>query len=276
MGFSPIDRIEREKIASRGIGSWIKNYKEAFVQHPHDTSQLYLVLPDDCLVVAGPTRLRHASGKTAGINGTALAVKSDEADGNFFFPIGFANNVSYTETRQVQPLKGIGSRRHIFAATNSPVQLQIARLMLVGTNMLRSLYANTTFGPDMDTNSKFSQNANTNNTADWFSNVEEDLFRVPIGLGIIYNSPATLSNQQTYAAGAEYFEVCTLQSKSVSIQSGQAMIMEQVTLLADRCIPWVTVAGGGNNSILIKDAHAWSQVRTVAEMHGNTGKWNPN
>jgi hypothetical protein len=246
--FHPIAHIEKqEEPVNHSIDSWVKNYKEVFVQHPHDTSQLTLVLPDDCLLVAGPTRLRHAS-------------SGDSAD---FFPIGFANSINHSESRQVQPLKAIGSRRHIFAATNAPVQISIGRMLVLGMNTLRSLYANATFGEDMDTNAKYSHRKDDNSAA-WYSNLEEDIFRVPIGLGIIYNSPATLSNQQYMTAGAEYFEVCTLVNKNVAIQSGQAMIMEQVTLMADRCIPWVGVSAAEILSIAETDQHA--QVQQVSEM----------
>ena len=258
--FGPIDKIEGENFTYRDVPNWVDAYKEAFVQHPHDNSQLTLVLPDDCLVVAGPTRLRQAG---------AAAV--NDSTGNLqgsFFPIGFANNVTYTETRQVQPLKGIGSRRHIFAATNSPVQIQIARLLLVGTNTLRSLYALTKFGADMDVNAKYSQNGKGNNEASWYSNLEEDIFRVPIGLGIIYNSPATLAGDQSFVAGAEYFEVCTLQSKNVSIQSGQATVMEQVTLFADRCVPW---EGAATNGVIDIDQSAYrQQVSEVSAMESGS------
>ena len=258
--FKPIQKIENENMAYRDISNWVDAYKEAFVQHPHDSSQLTLVLPDDCLVVAGPTRLRHASGTDTSYNANG----NQSAD--YFFPIGFANSISHTETRQVQPLKAIGSRRHIFAATNSPVQLQIARLLLVGTNTLRTLYALTSFGAHMDTNSKYSANGNGNNEADWYHNMEEDIFRVPIGIGIIYNSPATLSGDMKNVASAEYFEVCTLQSKNVNIQSGQAMIMEQVTLLADRCIPWVGASNSG--SLTINNPDYYKQVQSVSTMAG--------
>lgn len=228
--FRPIQKIESSsEPVSRSISDWIYDYKEAFVQHPHDSSQLSLILPDDCLLVAGPTRLRQAS----------------TADSAEFFPIGFANTVNYSETRQVQPLKAIGSRRHIFASTNQPVQISIGRMLILGMNTLRAMYANADFGGGIsDNNSSFSQNSDSLDAA-WYTNAEEDIFRVPIGLGIIYNAPASLSYNMETIPGAEYFEVCTLVNKNVTLQSGQAMVMEQVTLMADRVIPWCDVASNG-------------------------------
>ena len=108
--FAPVSKMNAASPVS-DISGWVSAYKEAFVEHQHDLSQLTLVLPDDCLIVVGPPRLAHASGDSA------------------FHPVGFINNLQYTETRQVQPLKALGSRRHIFSATNAPVQGSIARML---------------------------------------------------------------------------------------------------------------------------------------------------
>lgn len=253
MGFHPISLIERahEPVVWQKE-QWLDNYKEAFTEHPHDTSQLTLVLPDDCLLVSGPPRLRHADG--------AFSVGDRET----FHIIGFANNISYSETRNVQPLKAIGSRRHIFAATNQPVQINIARMMLLGLNTLRSLYSGASFGKDMyDRNSKYS-NIDAVDDASWFSNLEEDVFRVPIGLGVIYNAPASLAGHMNMCAGADYFEACTVVSKQVSMQSNEAMIMEQVTLLADRALPWTSAAN--NSNLNNNEIDKRCQVKRVSDM----------
>lgn len=250
MSFSPIAHIEKEEepVVYRK-DAWVQNYKEAFVEHPHDTSQLTLVLPDDCLMVSGPPRLRHAS----------------SADDDFHI-IGFANNVSHSESRNVQPLKAIGSRRHIFAATNQPVQIQMNRMMILGLNTLRSLYADARFGKDIyNRNSKYGNIADVDD-ASWFSNLEEDIFRVPIGLGIIYNAPASLGGYMKKCAGAEYFEVCTIVSKQVAMTAHDAMIMENVTMLADRCIPWTSSVNTSNLNNDPTDRHA--QVQYVSNMMG--------
>lgn len=222
MSFSPIKLIEGQGIVVDPNG-WIKNYKEQFVEHYHDSSQLTFVHPDDCLIVAGPPRLSMASGS------------------DVFHTIGFVQSLQYSESRSVQPLKAIGSRRHVFAVTNAPVQVSIARMMILGRNLLNSLYANATFGSDTtDRNSKYDISLNEEGT--WWTNIEEDVFRVPFGLGIIWSTPATLagatSGSDGYHAGAEYLEVCTLVNRSQAIQSGQAVLMENVSMMADRVVPW--------------------------------------
>lgn len=270
MGFSPIAHIEKkgEPVAYKK-DTWVADYKEVFTEHPHDTSQLTLVLPDDCLVVSGPTRLRHATGGKVGDSSEDNVAASKDIDDNFHV-IGFANDISYTESRNVQPIKAIGSRRHIFAATNQPIQIQIQRLMILGLNTLRSLYADAVFGPHIyDRHSKYA-NVSKSDKSSWFNNVEEDIFRVPIGLGIVYNSPATLAGEMKKCAGAVYFEVCTLLNQSIDLRAGEASVMESVTLYADRCIPWTSAV---NTSNLTNDVEKLrSQVQQVSRMAGS-GTW---
>lgn len=219
MSFSPIRLIESQGIVT-DPSSWISNYKEQFVEHYHDTSQMTFIHPDDCLIVAGPPRLSLASGDDS------------------FHTIGFVNAFQYTESRQVQPLKAIGSRRHVFGITNTPVQISMSRMMIVGRNLLNSLYANATFGTNItDRNSKYDIKYNSNDGS-WWTNIEEDVYRIPFGLGVIWDAPATLAASSSSHAAAEYFEVCTIQSRSQAIQSGQAVLMENVSMLADRVVPW--------------------------------------
>lgn len=204
----------------RDASSWINQYKEQFIEHSHDQSTFSLVTPDDSLIFVGPPRL-------AGTNSTE------------FYAVGFVNSFNYSEQSQVQPMKAIGSRRHIFARTNAPVQGSIGRVMVLGSNIYRALYALTGLStPIAQRNSKFSV-GDTGDKSSWYTNLEEDLFRIPFGLGIIYNSPASIAadKSSTYA-GAEYIEMIQLQNRSVGFQAGGAMIMEQVSFMADRVIPW--------------------------------------
>lgn len=258
--FYPIDDIENYSNSIVSKNSWIDDYKEAFLEHPHDDSQLTLVLPDDCLVVSGPARLYHTAG------GTKQQKDYSNAADKFHI-IGFANQISIAETRNVQPLKAIGSRRHIFAATNSPVQISIGRLMILGLNTTRSLYGAACFGDDITKrNSKYSNVTSDPNLASWFSNLEEDVFRVPIGIGFIYNSPATVAGR-TKSAGAEYFEVCTIVNKQQALQAGQAFVMEQVQLMADRCVAWPSPMAF--ESIKNTEEERKKPVRYVSHMGSN-------
>ena len=207
------------------VSTWITNYKEQFIEHSHDQSTFSLVTPDDSLIFIGPPRL---AGK----------------DHTEFYAVGFVNSFNYSEQSQVQPMKAIGSRRHIFARTNAPVQGSIGRVMVLGSNLYRALYAMTGLSDKIaNRNSKFSV-GDTADKSSWYTNLEEDLFRVPFGLGIIYNSPASIAaDQNKQSAGAEYIEMIQLQNRSVGFQAGGAMIMEQVSFVADRVVPWHGYSG---------------------------------
>lgn len=224
MGYNIITDRPMSTPVRTDVSAWMKQYKQQFIEHSHDQSTLSLVTPDDSLVFVGPPRL--------------VGTNRDQ-----FYAVGFVSSFNYTEAAQVQPMKAIGSRRHIFSRTNAPVSGSIARLMVLGSNMYRALYALSEF-PDSikDRNSYFAVGANGDNSS-WYTNLEEDIFRIPFGLGIIYNSPATMAENSDKSAGAEYIEMIQLNSRSVGFQSGQAMIMEQVSFMADRVIPWDAYAG---------------------------------
>ena len=206
---------------------WQSKYRDAFLNTSHDRSQLTLVHPDDCLVMFGPPRLADA--RVAEM-----------------MPLGFLQSLQFTETRSVQPMKSIGSRRHIFAATNAPVQGSIGRLLCLNPNLARLAYA------PQDTNGVFNEGdpyVNAGNITDgvagdtsglstraWYTDLEEDLFRIPFGLGIVYNSPISASAGSSTTA--EYIESCVFTSKNIALQSGQAMVMEQISFYADRVVGW--------------------------------------
>lgn len=202
--------------------TWSSTYKNTFLNNSYDRSQLNLMLPDDCLVVLGAPRLK-------------------DAETSEMYPIGFLQSISYSENRQVQPLKTIGSRRHVFSATNTPVQGSIARLLLLGPNLMNILHHYQDIPASIAAASNQTYKAGTVNgtdgsTGEWYTNAEEDLFRVPFGMGIIYNAPSSLASK--LGTAAEYIENCVLVNKQVSIQSGQAVIMEQVSFMADRVVGW--------------------------------------
>lgn len=210
-----------------GVEQWIENYKNSFIEHSHDQSMLSLANPDNNLIVVGPPR---------------LAMKDANKDLSLYV-VGFVQNIQYSESAQVQPLKAIGSSRHIFAKTNAPIQGSIGRMIVLGSNLARALYAVTTPSSAIsDRNSMYAVGGKGEKSS-WFTNLEEDLYRMPFGLGIIYNSPATMAEGANTHIGAEYLESCVLVSRSVSSQMGQSMIMEQVTFMADRVRPWDAYAG---------------------------------
>lgn len=239
MAFSPVSKVENISPVTT-ISNWVDKYKEAFVESQHDLAQLSLILPDDSLIVAGPPRLSMADSDTS------------------FHIIGYVQDLQYTDGKNAQYIKALGSRRHIPTSTNVPVQGSCNRMLFLGRNFINAVYANATFGENItDRNSKF--DANLDMSGAWWMNLDEDVFRVPFGLGIIYNSPASLAGRgdTVKQAAAEYIECCTFTSRSVAMQAGQNWILESVQFVADRVVPW---EHGGN---LMTDSAMDKPVSTV-------------
>lgn len=221
------------------IDGWETQYKEQNIEMKHDNSMFDLVSPDDSIIVAGPSRLYNVDGSN-----------TTDAGGDLFYVIGVCQNFNFSESAQIQPMKAIGSRRHIFTRTNNPVQASVGRMMFYGPNLLRALYSALGTAPYSDsdtTNNKYVQGPSTTLSDDpsFLTNLEEDLYRTPFGIGIIYHTPrsahyaASSSGSTSGAAmGAEYLEYATIQSRNVSLQSGQTVVMEQVQIMADRVVPW--------------------------------------
>lgn len=209
------------------LGSWISNYKERFISSSHDQSMLSLATPDDAVIVVGPPRL------------------AQEKVTEGFHVVGFVNTLQYSEQSQVQPMKAIGSRRHIFSRTNTPVNGSIGKLMVFGPNLVRALYSRIDVeGVKHAEHNQFSSADNLDNAL-WLSNLEEDIFRIPFGMGVIYQSPGMEAKSTGRGLGAEYFESMVLVNRSVSVQSGQTMIMENISFMADRVIPLTSYSFDG-------------------------------
>lgn len=202
------------------VDSWAENYGEQQIEVLHDQSMLTLATPDDSILVVGPSRL---------------------ASKGAFHVIGMVNSLNYNETSQVQPIKAIGSKRHVFSKTNSPVSGSIGRMVILGPNLYRALYAMFETS-DLDSRLKTSSQkfslTSTATKGNWYTNLEEDLYRHPVGLGVIYRAPTLANQSDDVVVGAEYIENCVIVSRAVGMQSGSAMIMEQVSFMADRVVPW--------------------------------------
>lgn len=219
--FKLIEDISADKI-QQDIDSWSSDVSNNNVEFIHDWSQLTLATPDDSLIFVGPPRLEMAGEDS-------------------FQVVGFTNTLQYSETSQVQPMKAIGSSRHVFSRVNSPVQGSIGRMVAHGPNLLRTLYRVCDVTEALqglvsaEEVSGYAEGNGTDRRANWFSNLDNLLFRVPFGLGVIYRAPSN-GLDETYI-GADYLEVCSIASRNVSTQSGQGFIMEQVQMMADRIIP---------------------------------------
>lgn len=228
------------------ISDWASKYGENNIEYKMDQTMLTLCTPDDSLVFVGPPRLTNMG---VDINNPQ---SQDVSPFNNFRIIGFMNNLSYSETAQIQPLKAIGSRRHFFSKSNMVVQGSIARMVLLGTNLFRLLYG-VTDDSWMDDKTKYRHGNFNDGDNLTYANLEEDIYRIPFGLGIIYSAPG-LNAAQNFnqlpngaAISAEYIECCVLQSRRISLTTGSGIVLEDVSFLADRVLPLPTFSAGEMN-----------------------------
>lgn len=208
---------------------WQSQYKDAFLEQSHDFSQLSLLLPDDCLIVVGPPRRPQWGNETN--------------DSKAERTIGFVRNLSISQQSSVQPLKAVGSRRHIFAKTNQPVSLQMDRMVFTRGTLMGTLYSIVNSGAG-NVNKRQTYNAGSigtlgsikNGNGMMYTNIEDDLYRIPFGIRIILGSPTVVANNTSQPSILA--EACTLQAHSMSFTAGEAVVLEQVSIIADRVVGW--------------------------------------
>jgi len=218
-----------------GIAEWANQYKEQSIEIHNSRGMFDLASPDDSLLVAGPAR---------------FAGSTQSGD---FYVIGVCQQLQIQEQSNVQPIKSIGTRRMMFTKSNAPVSISIGRMMFYGKNLARALYTQVTASfADVNTASQKFAQGGTYADSKFLTNLEEDLYRTPFGLGIIYHTPRTASyadNGTNDAVGAEFAECCYLVSRATSVQSGLTTIMENVQILADRIVPWGTYKQASGTSV---------------------------
>lgn len=192
------------------------------------------------LVAAGPPTLQDGIVSTQGNNPN---------NGPLVFPIGVLENVGISQSKQLQRVFEIGSRRSYFVPGRVVGSLSLGRVLYHGPSLLKVLYAYykqtappafmfnpigstiTIDGlvtpdpnaqlldlPTLQQNLYQVQFAPGYNDA-WLS-LFSDIFNQPFGLAVYYKN--MLNN--TY--GACYIENCYLQGHQLSISSGSVLIME--------------------------------------------------
>ncbi len=214
---------------TRGVNSWA--FQENHIERHMDNAAYEAAHPDDTLVLAGPPRRDSIvkTGTEGGPNniGTLLA-------------IGMLQNVQFTQTKPTQPMMAIGSGRAFFVSGKAQTQWNIARLFINGRNLLRVLYHNA-IAADVDV-SKFDDQAALNKNAQYFINLDSELYYVPFGLAAFFR------NKAHDVVGAFYCELSMINSYAIGMTAGQNMILENVSGLADRLVPLhlsdVLAAGG--------------------------------
>lgn len=200
-------------------GNWM--YQDQQVERILDNAAYTFAHPDNTLVLAGPPR--------------KITVAADQMSGfDSLIAIGVLQQIGITQTKPTQPFMSIGSGRSYFLSGKAAGQIQVARFMCNGRNLLRVLFHNAVeAGLDV---SQFDDpavdNINANGNYQFFTNLDSELYLIPMGLALVFHDKAH------NPVGGLYAELCMVTSWGVTVAAGQSFIMENVTIVFDRLLPY--------------------------------------
>lgn len=196
---------------TRGLGTW--KMQDHYVERVMDNSAYTAAHPDDTLVLAGPPRIPTS---------TDLATR--------MLAIGHLQTFNITQQKPTQPVMAIGSGRTFFVSGKAQGQGTMGRLFVNGRNLLRVSYHNArVHGLDV---SKMDDRAASKMTSQYYINLDSELYLIPIGFGCLFR------DKIHDMIGGFYSELSMLTSYAIGFSAGQNMIMEQVTFVFDRLLPF--------------------------------------
>ena len=124
----------------------------------------------------------------------------------------------------------IGSGRSFYVSGKAQTQWTMGRLFVNGRNLLRVLYHNAVRG-GVDP-SLFDDVATDGANTQYFINLDSELFLVPMGLGSVFRDKT-----HNYVGGF-FAELCMITSYAIGWNAGQNLILENVSGLSDRLLPF--------------------------------------
>lgn len=223
---------------TKGVHSW--TFQQNHVERHMDNAAYEAAHPDDTLVLAGPPR-KPAQQAAASENGITSLLA-----------IGMLQSVQFTQTKPTQPMMAIGSGRSFFVSGKAQTQWNIARLFVNGRNLLRVLYHNAVAaGVDV---SKMDDQAALSTNSQYHINLDSELYYVPFGMAAFFR------NKAHAVVGAFYCELAMINSYAVGMTAGQNMILENVSGMADRLLPYAlsdvfarnpSANGAGNGDVYV-------------------------
>ena len=146
------------------------------------------------------------------------------------YPIGMMQAFPATQQKPVQPLQTIGSSRNFFVMGKASTQFTIGRLFVKGKNLLRALNDNVIKNNlALDSLTEPTKSGSEDN---YLVNLDSELFLVPFGLAVLFR------DKSNNGLGGFYMELCVINSFTVGMNAGQSMIMENVSGLCDRIVPF--------------------------------------
>ncbi len=198
----------------KNFDTW--RFQESYVERVMDNAAYTAAHPDDTLTMAGPAR-KHSLQEGGAANMLA---------------IGMLQAVNFTQTKPTQPMMAIGSGRSFYVSGKAQTQWSMGRLFVNGRNLLRVLYHNAV-AAGIDPSQFDDPAADSSRSGQkFYINLDSELFLVPVGL-------ATVFRDKTHGfCGGFYAELSMITSYAVGFNAGQNLILENVSGMADRLLPF--------------------------------------
>jgi len=197
-------------------------------------------------LASGPPRLGQLGGGTSSPNLLAAALEADNgslAVGNLVHPMGFIQNITLGQNKQIARIFEIGSDRSYFIPGRAVGQLSLGRIFMHGPSLLRLLMAayQDKIGPTqvdaMITSSAVASNANPHDVIvppgfeNMFLNLQSDLFDQHFGVAMYIKD----NNKDTL--GAVYFESVNIPQHGLQTDASGVVFSENAGLQYDRMVP---------------------------------------
>lgn len=196
---------------TRGLGTW--KMQDHYVERVMDNAAYTAAHPDDTLVLAGPPRTPDS---------TDLATR--------MLAIGHLQQFNITQQKPTQPVMAIGSGRTFFVSGKAQGQGTMGRLFVNGRNLLRVAYHNARVHnlnvQDMD------DRPATRMENQYYINLDSELYLIPVGFGCLFR------DKIHDLIGGFYSELSMITSYAIGFSAGQNMVMEQVSFVFDRLLPF--------------------------------------
>lgn len=222
-----------EEFANTGVHLKQWEFRENHVQEDVPASEF--INAASTLIAAGPPRLKDAIGNSVATG------QGRDTKRSFVFPIGIVEAVSLSQSRQLQRLFEIGSKRSYFVPGRTIGQVSITRTLFDGPSLMRLLMA---YFPEnllarFEADQLLSSQAivrcpeirNAPGYKDSFMNLDSEVFDNPFGIFIAHKD----SCAENY--GAIYLENAFMNSHTMSISATSTLIAEGVTIQYDRMVP---------------------------------------
>jgi len=204
---------------TRGLTTW--KYQDNYVERVMDNAAYTAAHPDDTLIMAGPPRTPEPSSGAAG----AAAATADK-----LLAIGHLQQVQFTQQKPTQPVMAIGSGRTFFVSGKAQGQCTLGRLFVNGRNLLRILNHNMRRS-NMNVGN-FDDKPAKSSKQQYYVNLDSELYLVPFGLAALFR------DKVHHTLGGFYSELSLITNYAIGLTAGQNMVMEQVSVVFDRLLPF--------------------------------------